>query len=301
MMSKSISRTQSLGGAVFDVCNHIFLALLSLTMLYPFLNELMKSFSNNDAVLAGQVGLWPKGFHTRGYELVFQNPLFASSLRNTVFITLVGTALTVVLVLLTAFPLSRKGLPGRKFIFLYFLFTMLFSGGMIPTFLTIRNLGLIDSLWALILPGAMNVYNMILAKSYMEQLPESVVEAARIDGCHDVGVLWRIIVPMAKPVIAVVALFSAVSFWNTYMSGILYINSTSNYPLQVYVRQMVYGDRNVLDEMVRSSIDAQYSSEFGSEVVKSAVLITTMLPIIVVYPFLQKYFTSGITLGAVKG
>lgn len=292
----------SKGERTFAAINAVVMVLVGLTMLYPFLNSLAKSWSSNGAVMRGEVFVWPKGFNTYAYQEVLRNRQFLRSLLNTVTITVGGTALGMITVICAAYAMSKRNLLGRRIIFMYFLFSMLFSGGIIPKFLQIRNLGMYDTLWALFVPGLMNVYYMILIRNFFERLPDSVMESAVIDGCNDLTILARIVVPMSKPVIATISLFLMVNLWNTFMPGVLYLQDPAKYPLQVYVRLLVFGMSTMeTSQMAQSLRDLEASDQFGSESLKMAVLMFTTIPIVCVYPLLQRHFVKGLVLGAVKG
>ena len=281
----------------FDKFNIVFMLALGATMLFPFLNVIAKSFSSNAMVMAGQVSLWPREFNTYAYEQVFHNGMFLASLKNSVIVTLAGTALSLFTVVTTGYALSRKRLYARKSFMLYFLFTMFFHAGIVPSFLNVRNLGLYDSLWALFLPIAMNVYYMILVKSFFEQLPPELEESASIDGCNDIQTLASIYLPISKPILATIGLFAAVQFWNIFIPGVMYIQSPDLFPLQVFVQNLIFA-QTALDQQQMATFDLQ--GELGAETLKMAVVVVSTLPILFVYPFLQKHFVKGITLGAVK-
>lgn len=292
---------QSAGEKTFGVLNNLFMVIISITMLYPFLNTFAKSLSSNHAILSGQVYAFPIGLQTYAYQSVLKNSALVRVFQNTIYIAIVGTIIHMVVVLAAAYSLSRKELVARKQIFHYFLFTMFFGGGIIPTFLLIKDIGLYDNLWALMLPGAMSVYQMIISRSFFQDLPESVIESASLDGCNDIGIFARIVLPMSKPIIATIALFSVVGLWNTFMAGILYIRSPKNYPLQVMVREIVFQNDLAMNSASDAAMSELDKDVYGTESLKSAVLMVSSLPIICVYPFLQKYFVKGLTLGAVKG
>jgi putative aldouronate transport system permease protein len=287
----------SQGERWFARFNVFLMIMIGLAMLLPFLNVVAKSLSSNSKVMAGEIGIWPKGFNTHAYTEVFLNPMFMNALKNTVIITLSGTLITLVLVISTGYALSRKRLVARKYVMLYFLFTMFFNAGIIPNFLNIRNLGLYDSLWALILPVAMSVYYMILVKSFFEQLPPELEESAAIDGCNDIQTLALIFLPISKPIVATIGLFAAVHYWNVYVPGVMYIQAPKLLPLQVVVQMLIYSHTSVDSQRV-AELDLR--GDLGSETLKMAVIVVSTLPIVIVYPFLQKHFVKGVTLGAVK-
>ncbi|MGI2296127.1 carbohydrate ABC transporter permease [Paenibacillus sp. GXUN7292] len=275
----------------------VFMLLIGASMLLPFVNVIAKSFSSNAMVMTGQVGFIPQEFNLHAYREVFRNPMFMNSLKVTIIVTLAGTLFSLITVTTTGYALSRKRLLARRTVMLYFLVTMFFNAGIIPNFLNIRNLGLYNTIWALILPGMMSVYYMILVKSFFEQLPSELEESASIDGSNDLQTLAFVYLPISKPILATIGLFAAVHFWNIFTPGVMYIQSQSLFPLQLIVQMMIF---------TQSSVDAQTMAELdlqgtlGTETLKMAVIVVSTLPIVVVYPFLQKHFVKGITLGAVK-
>lgn len=283
---------------LFDYVNTIVMLLFSITILYPFVNTLAKSFSSETYITTGQVFLLPKGFSFASYKNVMFSPSFVYALRNTVFIAVVGTILSLLVVLCAAYAFSRKIVGGRP-LFVFMLITMFFNGGMIPTFLQIKSLGLVDNIWALILPSLFSVYNMILARNFFQDLPDAVIESGMMDGCSELSLFYRIVLPMSTPIIATLALFQLVAFWNTFMQAILYINDVKLYPLQVYIRNVVFGAQLSLDKEAMEAV-ADYQEQ-GLENIKATVLMVSTIPIVCVYPFIQKYFVKGINMGAVKG
>lgn len=286
---------------IFTVFNTIFMFLVCATMLYPFLNCIAKSISSNEMVMSGQVLIWPKDLNIIAYKQLFKDSLLFTSFFNTLFVVTVGTSLRMILTVLAAYAFSKRDLIGAKYLFGIFIITMYFSGGMIPTFLIIKGLYLYDTLWALILPGAVTTFFIILARSYFEQIPVGVEESALIDGANYFKVLFGIILPISKPILSTLMIFYIVGLWNIFMPAILYTQSSSKYTLQVYVRQMVFFD---LYLNVADTSDAMSQSDmlrFGTETLRMAILCVTSIPILLVYPFFQKYFIKGVTLGAVKG
>ena len=271
-------------------------------MLYPFWNSLVKSFSNNAEIMRGNVFFWPKGFNLKGYANLLQDSLFYSSLSNTVIIVVVGTVLRLGLALMAGYAFSKKDLLGRKLLFMIFLITMFFNGGIVPTFITVRNLGLYNNRLILILLGAMPVYHMILSRSFFQQLPPAVEESAFIDGSGYSSIFFKIILPMSKPLVATIIIFNAVILWNLFMPGVIYIQDSFKYPLQVFVRLKVFAEDMAAANpettaMLMESLDKE---AYGTETLKMAVLTVTSIPIILIYPFFQGYFIKGVTLGAVK-
>lgn len=289
------------GEKVFSVFNIVLMLAMCLTMLYPYLNSLAKSISSNEKVMSGQILLWPIDINFMSYEQLFQDNLFFHSLYNTVLVVVIGTVLRMVLTLLPGYAFSKSELIGRKLLFSFFIITMYFGGGMIPSFILINQLHIYDTLWALILPGSVSAFFIILARSYYVQLPVSMEESALIDGANYFQVLFKIILPVSKPLISVLMIFNIVGLWNIFMPAVLFTSSSSKYTLQVYVRQMVFFDQylNVADKTNAASV--QDMASFGSQTLRMAILSITSIPILIVYPFFQKYFIKGVMLGAVKG
>lgn len=285
-------------GRVFDIINYFLLTLVSMVMLYPFLNVVAISFSTYTSYIQNPFMIFPKEFSMEGFTFVFKNGLLLDSYKNTIIVTIVSSIFSLILTVLTAYPLSKKHLRGRKIFMNLLIFTMLFNGGLIPNFYLIRSLGWIDSLWALIVPGALGAYNVILMKSFFETLPESLEESARMDGASELTVLTRIILPLSMPIIATILLFVAVSHWNSFFSAIIYIRSPKKWTLQLVLREILLSANN---QMLASGGNSAEVSQVPSETLQYATLVVVILPIMCVYPFLQKYFVKGVTLGAVKG
>jgi len=282
------------GERIFDIVNCIILVFTVIITLLPFLHVVAKSLSKESAVMAGEVIIFPIGFNLRTYKYVIGNHEFLRSLYVSIFVTGIGTILHVLVTSLVAYPLSRKYLVGRRIISFIFIFTMLFSGGLIPTYLVIKSLGLIDSIWVLILPGLFSSFNMIILRNYFSTIPDSLEESAKIDGCSNLGIFFRIIFPLSLPAIATVCIYTAVSYWNSYFNALLYINSRNLYPLSLYLRTVV------LDTAAQLVDLNPELTNLNPESVRSATVVASTLPILIVYPLLQKYFIKGVILGAVK-
>jgi len=293
--SGTVRHYDSLGSRVFDILNVVVLLSLAAITVLPLLYVLAGSFATEAEIDTRPFFLWPKKFATEAYDYIFATDTFLRALLTTVGVTVVGTAVQVALTLTMAYPLAKRYLPGRALFLNLVIFTLVFSGGMIPTYLVVRNLGLLDSYWALILPLAINPFYLMIVKSFFQELPEALEEAARIDGCTELGVFWRIVLPLSKPVIATFSLFYAVGIWNDYMSPLLYINDSHKWTLQVLVRQLTAPNadaENVLNQL--------YSPTFPQQGLKFAVIVIATLPILLVYPFLQKHFAKGVLIGSVK-
>jgi putative aldouronate transport system permease protein len=291
----SIRHYDSFGSRVFDALNILVLLSLAAITVLPLLYVLAGSFATEAEIDTRPFFLWPERFVTDAYDYMFATDVFFRALLTTIGVTLVGTAIQVALTLTMAYPLAKRRLPGRTLVINLVLFTLVFSGGMIPTYLVVRELGLLDSYWALILPLAINPFYLLIVKAFFQELPEALEEAARIDGCNELGVFWRIVLPLSKPVIATFALFYAVVIWNDYMSPLLYLNDENKWTLQMLVRQLTAPNsdsENVLNQ--------QGSAIFPLQGLKFAVVVLATAPILLVYPFLQKHFAKGVLIGSVK-
>lgn len=276
----------------------IILVLVSVCVL-PMLNVLAISLSEKSAILRGDVGFWPVGFNLDAYRGIFRDSSMLWCMAYTIMLTLTYTVLSMVTTILLAYPLTKKRLRGRTFFTLLVLFTMYFSGGTIPTYLTIKDYGLIDSVWSLILPALISTYNMIILRSAMAALPEELEEAAIIDGANDFQVLLQVILPLCKASIATISLFYAVGKWNSFSDALYYITSRDLQPLQLRLYNIIKGATSVELSVVEGS--SQDLSMRISESIESATIIFATLPILLVYPFVQRYFVKGVTIGAVKG
>jgi putative aldouronate transport system permease protein len=282
------------GDRAFDICNIVFIGIIGLLCLLPFVNVLAKSLSSEAAVVSGKVVLWPIDLNTKAYRYIFGSGLFWNSMKNTVFVTLTGTILDTTLTVFVAYAISRRHFAGRSVVYFMYVFTMLFSGGLIPTFLIVRQVGLLDKLPALFIPSLVTVFNMTLIRNYFLTIPSSLEESAKMDGASNLSILFRIMIPLAAPAIATVALFTAVGLWNDYFTPLMYIQSRSNRTLQVFLRGVV----DMSKDMNMNDFDS--INELAQETIRGATVFAATLPILLVYPFLQRYFVSGMTIGAVK-
>lgn len=288
------------GEKIGSLVNGFILFLLILITVYPFWHVLMYSISDSQAASRGGLFFLPRKIDFIGYELVLQQPQIYIAYWNTIARTVVGTLISMILTVTLAYPLSLPRMRGRNFLCLAIFFTMLFSGGMIPTYLLVSDLHMVNTFWALVVPGAVNAYNMFIMRNYFQSIPASLEEAARIDGANPIKVLFRIILPMSAPTLAAVGMFYGISNWNSYMDGVLYINGNDLQILQVYLRNLfsAAGSAAVLSGVQSSSSDAGKVTE---ETLKMVTIAISVIPILVVYPYLQKYYTKGVTVGAVKG
>ncbi len=275
----------------------LFIMLLAFTItLYPFLYVFSMSLSDQGSVMRQEVWLLPKGLNLSSYRKVFSERGIWTAYGNTIFYTLAGTALNVVMTTMLAYPLSRRKFSGRKPVTMFVTFTMLFSGGMIPSFLLIKNLGMYNTRWAMIIPGAISVYNMILARTFFAGLPDSLNESAAMDGAGELTILLKIVLPISKPILAVLTLFYAVGHWNTYFNALLYLPDQDLQPLQMYLVRLLVQDQQLMAEGGQDALELAMSAMQT----KYATIIAVITPILCVYPFLQKYFAQGVMIGAIK-
>jgi len=282
----------------FVVVSHAFLVLFAAVCAFPFLNVLAKSFSPEFYIQQGQVWLWPVKVTLNGYEKILEAQGILLGFRNSLIVGIVGTAVNLLMSSLIAYPLSRKRLPLRRSFVTVVVFTMLFPTGIIPMYILVKSLGLINSLWALILPYAITTFNMIIVKNYFQTIPDSLEESAFIDGAGEFTILFRIFVPLSKPVIAAIGLFYLIANWNIFMPAVLFLTSPSKYTIQVVLRDIL--TQHMLEDQLPFDRGA-LMSKAGPEAIQAAVTIVAMLPILAIYPFLQGYFTRGIMIGSVKG
>ena len=292
---KSVRYYDSAGSRAFDVLNVLLLTGLAIVTVLPLVYVLAGSFATESEISSRPFFLWPEKFVTDTYRYIFSTDTFVRALLTTVGVTAVGTVVQLLLTLTMAYPLAKRFLPGRALVLNLVVFTLVFSGGMIPTYLVVRDLGLLDSYWALILPLAINPFYLIVVKSFFQELPEALEEAARIDGCNELNVFLRIVLPLSKPIIATFSLFYAVGIWNDYMSPLLYIDDSNKWTLQMIVRQLTAANAdsaNVLQQLETVS--------FPEQGLKFAVVVVATLPILFFYPFLQKHFAKGVLIGSVK-
>lgn len=279
---------------LFDTVNHILTVLVILACTLPFAHIIAKSLSNNTAVIAGKVLFLPRGFNTDSYRIVFGSTRFLRSLGVSVYVTVIGTLLNTLMTTCVAYTVSRDRLRGRKAIMFLYVFSMLFNGGLIPTYLIVKATGLVNSLWALIIPTLVVPFNMIILRNYFWAIPNSLEESAKLDGASNVTILFRIMAPLAMPSIATIALFYGVTYWNSYFNALIYINDRMKFPLQVYLR-------DIITQSDSAMMNADLMMNIAQESVQGATVVAATVPILLVYPFLQRYFVSGMTVGSVKG
>lgn len=280
----------------FRVANATLLVLVMVVMLYPFVNILAQSFSGEAYINAGQVNLVPRGFNLETYQLVVSDEMFWVNYRNTVVYTVVATAISIVLTTTFAYAISKRTLRGRNVLIAIAVFTMFFNGGLIPNYVLVNALGFTNTIWAIVVPNAISVFNLLVMKSFFENLPTELEEAAAIDGLSTYGTLLRIVLPLSKAVIATMVLFYAVFFWNSWFSAFLYLDRAEMFPVTMYLRNLIAGATTATSVGGGS---AENVTQIASNI-QSVTMVLTVLPIVLLYPFVQKYFVSGVMLGAVK-
>lgn len=291
---------QNKSDLVFSITNYSILSLFLVVTVYPLLYVVSASFSDPVAVITGEMWLFPIRPNFAGYQAVFRHRLIMSGFANSLFYASMGTAVNVVVTVLAAYPLSRKDLVGRNTFMFIFAFTMMFSGGLIPSYILVRNLGLIDSRWSMIIPSAMGVWQVIIARTYFQSsIPDSLLEASQIDGCSDYRFVWSIVIPLSGPIIAVTALFYAVGHWNAFFAALIYLSSADKFPLQLVLRDVLI--QSQMDEATMGDVATLAARQNLVELVKYALIVVASLPLLIAYPFVQKYFVKGIMIGAIKG
>lgn len=290
---------ESRSDRVFYCVNGILLTMLTLSVLYPIMLVLANSFSSANAVASGRVFLWPVEPSVEGYRRVLENPNILSGFLNSVFYTVAGTAINLVMTMIAAYPLARKDLPYGGFFSMLFAFCMIFGGGMIPNYILINRLGMMNTRWALLLPGALSIYNMIIARTSLQSIPTELLEAAYIDGCSDARYFVQIALPLTRATIAVLALYYAVGHWNSYFSAFLYLTDRAKYPLQIVLREILIMGQ--IAEADLSDPDSAARIQGLAELLKYALIVISSVPMLLIYPFAQKYFLKGVMIGSIKG
>ena len=290
----------SAGDRAYYTIITILLSLFTIIILMPLINVVANSFSSQDAVAFGWVTFWPVKFTLRGYDAVFNYKGIWTAYGNTFFYAIVGTALNLAMTMICAYPLARKSLPGHGIITGLFMFTMFFGGGTIPNYLLVRSLGMIDTRTAMIVPGALSVYNMIIARTFINNIPSELEEAAKIDGCSDFKYFFNMVLPLSGTVMAVLALYYAVGHWNDYFTAFLYLKDQNKMPLQIILRAILI--KNSFNaENLNSSAEEMLYNQSLQDLLKYCFIVVSTVPILVLYPFVKKYFVKGVMIGAVKG
>ncbi len=277
---------------------YVVITILAIVVLYPVIYIISASFSNSDMVAQGKVWLWPVKSTLQAYEIILKRPEIWNGYKNTIIYTAAGTLINVALTLMCAYPMARKNLRGRGAIMFIFSFTMLFSGGMIPNYILVRELGIMNTRWSIILPGAMSVYNMIVCRTFIENnIPDEMLEAAQIDGCSNTQFFFRMVLPLSKAIIAVLTLWYGVSHWNAYFNAFLYLRDQELYPLQIFLKEILIQSEQLGGEDIA---DAENVSTIYVTL-KYCIIVVSSAPLFCVYPFVQKYFQKGVMVGSVKG
>lgn len=303
MIMKRSHIRQTYADRLYDAVVLVFILCLLLIILYPLWFVIIASFSNSGEVLKGNVIFWPKGFSLEAYQKVLQDRKIMTGYRNTIFYTFTGTLLNLAGTIAIAYPLSRRDFVGRKVISVALTFTMFFSGGLIPTYLVYKQIGIINTPWVMIIPGMVNVYNMIVMRSFFESLPYEMHEAAFIDGCGNIKILTRIVLPLSMPIIAVMLIFYGVMHWNEYFSALVYVSEPDLKPLQLILRDILITSTSRVSSMMSggASDTGEMDRIRTAESIKYAVAIVSTVPVLCLYPFLQKHFSKGVMIGAIKG
>lgn len=288
------------GDKIFYVIISVVLTLFFLMVLYPCIYVISASFSSGTAVQAGKVVLWPVDFSIEGYRTVFNTTTVWTGFRNSLFYTIVGTAINIFVTMIAAYSLARPDVPGKNGFMLLFTFTMFFNGGMITAYILVQSLHMLDTIWCMIIPGAMSAYNLIVARTFIQNsIPVELLEAAKIDGCSDVKYFISIVVPLSKAIIAVLVLFYGVGHWNQYFNAMLYLHTKELYPLTLFLKEILMADQIDPSTVADPELQAQLAQAAG--VIKYALIVVTMIPIMLIYPFIQKYFVKGVMIGSIKG
>lgn len=290
----------SVGDRLFTSMIYALLSVFFLMILYPLIFILSASISDPSAVVSGKVWLWPVQPTLMGYEAVFKHKLIGSGFANSVYYTVFGTAINIVMTVLAAYPLSRSDLYGKNVIMLLFVFTTMFSGGLIPGYLLVKDLGMLNTVWAMVLPGALSVWNVIITRTYFQTaLPAELLEAAQIDGCNDFKFVGKIVIPLSGPIIAVMTLYYAVGHWNQYFNAMIFLNKQNLYPLQIVLRNILI--QNDVNALMLSDIANVAQREALRVLLKYSLIVVSTLPLMLVYPFVQKHFVKGVMIGSLKG
>ncbi|WP_337101117.1 carbohydrate ABC transporter permease [Paenibacillus sp. YIM B09110] len=298
MLVKKSTIRESMGDRIFLGMIYIFLTIILLLVLYPLVYIVSSSLSSPEAVSAGRVWLWPMDITLDGYKTVFKNEQVLQGYANSLFYTVLGTLISVALTIMIAYPLSKKTFYGRSPVMMFITFTMLFSGGLIPTYLVVKSLGMIDTRWALLIPNAIWVWQVIIARTFFQSsIPDELGEAAEIDGCSDWRFIFSVIIPLAKPIISVLSLMYAVGQWNAYFDALIYLKTQSIYPLQLILRSILVLNNGA------GNIDAgeMVKRQQMVELMKYSLIVVASLPVLVIYPFVQRFFVQGMLIGSVKG
>ncbi|MCE5168849.1 carbohydrate ABC transporter permease [Paenibacillus profundus] len=291
---------ESLPDRLFLIFVYVVLSGALVIVLFPLLHILSASFSSPQAVNSGRVWLFPVDFTLAGYKAVFANPNILTGYGNSLFYAVAGTFVNVVMTVLIAYPLSRRTFYGRHIIMMLLVFTMLFDGGLIPNYMVVKSLGMIDTRWAMIIPGALAVFQVIIARTFFQtSIPEELAEASEIDGCSDVRFITSVVLPLSKPIIAVMTLMYAVGHWNSYFGALIYLKSPDMFPLQIVLRNILI--LNTVDPTMMANVDDMLQLQGMSELLKYSLIVVASAPVLMIYPFVQKHFVKGVLIGSLKG
>lgn len=291
---------ESAGDRLFSAANTLVLTLFAIVVLYPLVFVFSASFSSPSAVAAGEVRLLPVDFSLEGYRAVFADPYIWTGYLNSLIYTVLGSLVNVTLTVMAAYPLSRRDLRGSKWIMLFFVLTLFFNGGLIPTYLLVKSLGMLDTRWSMIVPGALSVFNVLIARTFFRAtIPPELLEAAQMDGSSDFTFLRKIVIPVSGPILAVLALFYSAGHWNAFFSALIYLKNKELYPLQLVLRDILI--QNQMDSSIVTDPEIMAAKEGLAELLKYALIVVSTVPLLAVYPFVQKHFVKGVMLGSVKG
>lgn len=291
---------ESTDDRIFMAVNNIFLIIALLIVIYPIIYIVSASFSSTQAVTSGRVWLYPVEFSLEGYKAIFENKYIVTGYANTFFYTFFGTAVNIVMTIMAAYPLSRKDFYGRNVLMFMFTFTMIFNGGLIPTYILINNLNMVNTRWVMIIPGALGVWNVIVTRTYYQNnISDEILEAAQLDGCNDIQFICRIVLPLSKAITAVMILFYAVGHWNQFFTAFIYLNKKELYPLQIVLRDILI--MNTIESEMITDPELMAAKQGLADLLKYSLIVVASVPVMCIYPFVQKYFVKGVMIGAIKG
>ncbi|MGW7161284.1 carbohydrate ABC transporter permease [Paenibacillus taichungensis] len=299
-MFKASRIRESYGDRLFLLGVYAFLIVVTIVVLFPLIFIISSSFSSPQAVVSGKVWLLPVDFTLEGYKAVFRNPQIIFGYLNSLYYTVIGTAVNVALTVMLAYPLARKTFYGRNFIMVLLVITMMFEGGLIPLYLVVKNLHILDTRWAMILPGAMAVFQVIVARTFFQTtIPEEIAEAAELDGCSDIRFITSMVIPLSKPILAVLTLMYAVGHWNAYFDALIFLKSPDLFPLQIVLRNILI--LNSIDPTMVTNVDQMLAQQGLKDLLKYSLIVVASAPVLIIYPFVQKHFVKGVMIGSLKG
>lgn len=299
-MLKASTIRETRSDRLFLLGIYMLLTVVLIIVLFPLIFIISSSFSSPQAVVSGKVWLFPVDFTLEGYKAVFRNPQIVSGYSNSLFYAVAGTAVNVALTVMLAYPLARKTFYGRNFIMVLLVITMMFDGGLIPFYLVVKNLHMLDTRWAMILPGAMAVFQVIVARTFFQTtIPDEIAEAAELDGCSDIRFITSIVIPLSKPILAVLTLMYAVGHWNAYFDALIFLKSPNLFPLQIVLRNILI--LNTIDPTMVSKVDQMLAQQGLKDLLKYSLIVVASAPVLIIYPFVQKHFVKGVMIGSLKG